>query len=66
MTDPKAPEVEQRIKAQFRAERKRLDYRIGGLPALYLRLARQWERPVQEIKRIVKSSDPRERSQNDA
>lgn len=46
---------ERRIRAQFRAEKKRIDYSNDGLPTLYLRLARQWKRPVQEIKRIVKA-----------
>ncbi len=47
---PQAPE--DRIRAQYRAGKKRLDYRNEGLPTLWLRLAQQWQRPVREIKRI--------------
>jgi hypothetical protein len=50
-----ATTIEDRIKAQFRERKKRLDYRNGSaLPWLYLALARQWKRPVREIKQIVK------------
>lgn len=44
-----------RLRAQFKSQKKRLDYDVEGLPTLYLRLARQWKRPVKEIKRIVKA-----------
>lgn len=43
---------EDRIRAQYRGAKKRIDYRRDGLPTLWLRLARQWKRPVREIKQI--------------
>lgn len=46
---PQTPE--DRIRAQYRAE-KRYVTPNGGLPRLWMRLARQWKRPVKEIKAI--------------
>ena len=49
---------EDRIRRQFRASKG--GYYREGFPisALWLRLARQWRRPIREIKAIVKG-DPR-------
>jgi hypothetical protein len=46
------PEI--RIRLQFRARRRSSWVHENGIGWLYLALARQWKRPVQEIKRIVK------------
>lgn len=48
--------IEGRISAQFRSMKKRIDYRRDGQPTLWLELARQWGKPVQEIKCIVREN----------
>lgn len=45
---------EDRIRRQYKAARKRIDPRLESVGPLWLQIARQWKRPVQEIKRIVK------------
>lgn len=48
------PEI--RIRLQYRARRRsRWTYEYGR-GSLFLSLARQWKRPVQEIKKIVKGA----------
>lgn len=42
-----------RIRAQFKGMKKRRDFRDSGLPGIWMHLARQWQRPVREIKNIV-------------
>lgn len=48
---PQTPE--DRIRAEFKARKARLDYNANGLPVLFMALAKKWERPVTEIKNIV-------------
>jgi hypothetical protein len=45
---------EDRIRAHYRGLKKRLDPSTGDLGVdVFMRLARQWKRPVAEIKNIV-------------
>ncbi len=53
---PQTPEI--RIRLQFKAHRRSPWVREYGIGSLYLRLARQWKRPIKEIKRIVKGDRP--------
>lgn len=44
---------EDRIRAHFKGLKKRWDFRRDGLPGIWMLLARQWKRPVRDIKNIV-------------
>lgn len=46
---------EGRIRSQYQAMRRSSLWHEHGVGHLWLSLARQWKRPVQEIKRIVRS-----------
>lgn len=46
--------AEDRIRLQFRAHRRTSWTHERGINALYLALAKQWKRPVHEIKRIIR------------
>lgn len=49
--DPNIDPVVRRIRADFKASKKRPEY---GMGMVYLGLARRWQRPVSEIKRLVR------------
>jgi hypothetical protein len=52
---------EQRIRKQYRALRRqwgKWDYRDYDFSLHWLNMARQWKRPVQEIKRICAPNSP--------
>lgn len=49
---PQTPEI--RIRLHYRALKKRWDFGHYNKGQMFLWLAHQWRRPVQEIKRIVR------------
>jgi hypothetical protein len=42
-----------RIRANFKGAKKRIDYRRDGLGSLWFELAQRYKRPVRAIKNIV-------------
>lgn len=50
---------EDRIRLQHKAMRRGRFVSEYGVSAMWMSLARQWKRPIQEIKRIVKNKEDR-------
>lgn len=48
---------EDRIRREYRARKRGLDWSYYGLGSLRMSLARKWKRPIREIRRIIAGGD---------